>query len=399
MIHQFYALLTFGVFILITTACTPVEDESSVQQDLNELPYSEELQTALDRALRDGQGDYDLGISAAVIVPGYEPWVGVSGRSHPGVPLASDMLFNVGSVVKSFEAALALNLAEQGLLDLDQPLSTWLPAYPNVDSRITVRQLLNHSSGVFNVFEHPDFPWVSPQVDYDKNWQPEEVIESFVGEPYGPPGYAQHYSSTNYLLLTKIIERSVGESVPDQVDRHFLEPLVLDHSFISMGKLPPAHFTVAHPWVDVNLDGELEDFSGTSQVWIASMTHPVLFATPLDVAKWVHALYHEGRVVTDNSLREMLTIPETTLSDPEGGRYGLGVVDFSEILGTNVIGHGGSSLGYSAAALYLPEYGISLAWSINTGESPRLLTDELMGNTWTSLSQVLFEHQDLEPAS
>jgi CubicO group peptidase (beta-lactamase class C family) len=149
----------------------------------------------------------------------------------------------------------------------------------------------------------------------------------------------------------------------------------------------------------VNLDGELEDFSGTSQVWIASMTHPVLFATPLDVAKWVHALYHEGRVVTDNSLREMLTIPETTLSDPEGGRYGLGVVDFSEILGTNVIGHGGSSLGYSAAALYLPEYGISLAWSINTGESPRLLTDELMGNTWTSLSQVLFEHQDLEPAS
>lgn len=370
-----------------------------MQQDLNELPYAEELQAALDLALRDGQGEFDLGISAAVIVPGHEPWIGVSGNSHPGVPLTSDMLFNVGSIAKSFEAALALNLAEQGLLDLDQPLSTWLPAYPNVDSRITVRQLLNHSSGVFNIFEHPDFPWVSPQVDYDKEWQPEEVFEPFVGEPYGPPGYAQHYSSTNYLLLTKIIERSVGESVPDQVDRHFLEPLALDHSFISMGELPPAHFTVAHPWVDVNLDGELEDFSGTPHVWIATMTHPVLYATPRDMAKWMQALYHEERVLTDNSLREMLTIPETTLSDPEGGRYGLGVVDFSEILGTNVIGHGGSSLGYSAAALYLPEYGISLAWSINTGESPRLLADELMGNTWTSLSQVLFEHQDIEPSS
>jgi D-alanyl-D-alanine carboxypeptidase len=399
MIRFLSALLNFGVLILITTACTPVEDVPTGQQDLKELPDAEELQDALDLALRDGQGDNDLGISAAVIVPGYEPWVGVSGNSHPGVPLTSDMLFNVGSVAKSFEAALALDLAEQGLIDLDHPLSTWLPEYPNVDNRITVRQLLNHSSGVFNVFEHPDFPWVDPQVDYDKEWQTEDVIESFVGEPYGPPGYAQHYSSTNYLLLTKIIEQTVGETVPDQVDRLIFEPLVLDNSFMSMGDLPPAHFPVAHPWVDVNLDGELEDLNGIPQTWIASMTHPVLYTTPQDMAKWMHALYHEERVLKDDLLREMLTIPETTLPDPEGGRYGLGVVDFSEILGANVIGHGGSSLGYSAAALYLPEYGISLAWAINTGESPQPLANKLMGNTWTSLFEFLFENQDLDPSS
>ena len=97
-------------------------------------------------------------------------------------------------------------------------------------------------------------------------------------------------------------------------------------------------------------------------------------------------------------LEEMLTIPETTLRDPEGGRYGLGVVEYySEILGTRVIGHGGSSLGYSAAALYLPEYGLSVAWSINTGESPRGLADNLMQNTWSNLSQVLSEHGKLDP--
>ncbi len=394
MIRLLCALLVSGVLTLISASCTPVEDESSMPQELDELPYAEKLQTALDNALRDGQGRYDLGISAAVIVPGYRPWVGVSGNSQPGNPLSSDMLFNVGSIAKSFEAALALNLAEQGMLDLDLPLSTWLPAYPNIDRQITVRQLLNHSSGVFNVFEHPEFPWVGPQVDYGREWQIEQVIASFVREPYGPPGDVQHYSSTNYLLLTRILEQVGGEPVPDQVERIFLEPLALEASFMSMGELPPEYFTVAHPWVDVNQDGELEDFSGTAQVWIASMTHPVLFSTPLDMAKWMHALYYEERVLTDKSLQEMVAIPETRVTDPEGGRYGLGVVDFSEILGTKVIGHGGSSLGYSSAALYLPEHGVALAWSINTGESPQELANALMETSWTSLSQVLFEHQD-----
>ena len=164
-----------------------------------------------------------------------------------------------------------------------------------------------------------------------------------------------------------------------------------------MGELPPSYFTVVHPWVDIDLDGGLEDFSGEPQTWITTMTHPVLYATPEDMAKWMQALYHEQRVLSGQSLREMLTIPETTLPDPEGGRYGLGVVDFSEILGTRAIGHGGSSLGYSAGALYLPEYGLSVAWSINTGESPRGLADKLMQNTWSNLSQVLFEHGKLDP--
>jgi D-alanyl-D-alanine carboxypeptidase len=376
---------------------TPVSPTPAPSITVDDLPFAQELQIALDQALLDGQGEYDVGISAVVIVPGYKPWVGVAGNSHPGVAVTNDMLFNMGSIAKSFEAALVLKLAEEGVLDLDQPISTWLPEHGNVDSRTTVRQLMNHSSGVFNVFEHPDFPWVGPNVDYGRQWQLEEVLELFVLEPYGPPGYAQHYSSTNYLLLTAILEQTVGASVPDEVARLFLEPLELDNTFMSMGELPPSYFTVVHPWVDVDLDGGLEDFSGKPQTWIATMTHPVLYATPEDMAKWMQALYHEQRVLSGQSLREMLTIPETTLPDPEGGRYGLGVVDFSEILGTRVIGHGGSSLGYSAGALYLPEYGLSVAWSINTGESPRGLADNLMQSTWSNLSHVFFEHAELDP--
>jgi D-alanyl-D-alanine carboxypeptidase len=394
MLRLLFTILFSGALILATTTCGPAAEKPSSGQELDDLPYAEELQSALERALLDGQGDFDLGISAAVVVPGYKAWMGASGNSHRGVPVTEDMLFNVGSIAKSFEAALALELADEGVLDLDDPISTWLPELEKVDGRITVRQLLNHSSGLFNVFDHPDFPWVAPNVDYGRRWQLEEVFDRFVLEPYGPPGYAQRYSSTNYLLLTSILEQSAGASVPSEVERRFLDPLALDNTVMSMGELPPAQFSVAHPWVDVDFDGELEDFSSNPQTWIASLTHPVLYATPEDMARWMNALYHEQRVLPNHLLREMLTVPETSLLDPGGGRYGLGVIDFSEILGTQVIGHGGSSLGYSAAALYLPDYGISLAWSVNTGESPRGVAEELMQTVWSYLSEVLDEHGD-----
>ena len=93
--------------------------------------------------LSTGSRNEFIGISAAVIAPGYQPWTGATGSSHPGAPITADMLFNMGSIAKTFEAALALQLAEEGALDLDRPISTWLPAYPRVDPRITPRQLLN----------------------------------------------------------------------------------------------------------------------------------------------------------------------------------------------------------------------------------------------------------------
>lgn len=395
--RKWIALFTL---LILTAACSPKihnpnlvlsTAEASPAQDLPQLPYAADLQFALDQALLEGQGAYDLGISAAVLVPGHEPWLGVSGNSRPGVPLTTGMLFNMGSIAKTFAAALALQLAEEGALDLDEPISTWLPDYAQLDGRITPRQLLNHTSGVYNVFEHPDFPWVGPGVDYEKEWQLEEVLNNFVGEPYGRPGAVQHYSSTNYLLLTKILEQTAAAPVPREISHRFLDPLQLENSAISMGDHPPPRFTIAHPWLDINGDGALQDLSGAPQTWIASMTHPVLYATPGDTARWMAALYGEKRVLSSASLEQMLAIPADIQPDPEGGRYGLGVVDFSDILGVPVIGHGGSALGYVAAALYLPEQDIALAWAINTGESPPQLAAGLMQKTWSALSQVLLE--------
>jgi D-alanyl-D-alanine carboxypeptidase len=291
---------------------------------------------------------------------------------------------------------LTLRLAGEGLFDLDDPLSDWLPEYHNVDGTITIRQLLNHTSGVFNVFEHPEFPWVGPDVDYAKAWPITEVFESFVDAPYGPPGQVQHYSSTNYLLLTAILQRA-GVNIPERIQTDLLMPLNLEHSYISMGEPLPAQFVAAHPWVDVNEDGTLDDLFGAPVIWKVSLTHPVIFTTAGDLARWMQALYHDKSVLDSAALDAMLTFPETPLRDPDGASYGLGVVDYSDILGMEVIGHGGSALGFSAAALYLPDYRTSLVWLINTGESPADLASALMGETWLALSDVLREHLEPHP--
>lgn len=390
-------IVSLGIILLSIVLTVAQQHPPTVptSDSLPELPFARELAEALDHALQSGQGEHNLGISVAVIVPGYALWTGTSGDSQPGVPITADMLFDAGSVMKNFEAVLALKLAEEGLFDLDDPLSDWLPEYHNVDGTITIRQLLNHTSGVFNVFEHPEFPWVGADVDYAKDWSMAEVFESFVDTPYGQPETVQHYSSTNYLLLTAIIQRT-GVDIPERIEWDLLSPLNLEHTVISMGEPLPAQFTGAHPWVDVDGDGTLDDLFGAPVTWKVSLTHPVLFTTAGDLARWMQALYHDRTVLSVESLDAMLTFPENVLPDPEGGQYGLGVVDYSDILGIEVIGHGGSALGFSAAALYLPNYGASLVWLINTGESPAALANTLMGETWFALSDVLREH--LEPS-
>jgi D-alanyl-D-alanine carboxypeptidase len=389
-------------FLLISVICTigfsSCKTEVSNDDSLPELSFSQELQEAIDKFILM-HPDYELGISAAVFVPGHETWTGVSGFSHQNVPITADMLFNVASIQKNFEAALVLKLVEEDVLSLDDPISKYLPDYPNVDGKITIRQLLNHTSGIFNVTEHPDFPLLGTDVDYSKEWKEEEVFDTFVLFSYGPPGQTQHYSNTNFLLITTIIEEATGSSVPDEIEHIFLEPMKMENTFVSMGEQPPANYSIAHPWVDINLDGNLDDLSGIPQTWIASLTHPVMFSTPTDLVHWTNELYHVGTVLSSSSLSEMLTYPEITQSNPFGKKLGLGVEDWSNLLQRQqVFGHTGATLGYSSAAFYLPEYSISLSWCINTGLTPGELSEyNILFETWSLFSSVLENNQDQLP--
>jgi len=106
-------------------------------------------------------------------------WKGVSGNSFPGDPITSDMYRDIGSAVKNLVAALALKLSEEGLLSLEDPVSQWLPGYRNVDGRVTIRQLLDHTSGIGNFTANQSF-WNAVFRDPTRRWLPEEVL-SYIG--------------------------------------------------------------------------------------------------------------------------------------------------------------------------------------------------------------------------
>jgi len=121
------------------------------------------------------------GISACIIYPGTGTWKGVSGISHGGTPIHSDMEFAIASNTKLFTGVLLLKLAESNLLDLDDSLHQYLPPLNNIDSNITLRQLLNHTSGLYDVTSVPGYP-DSILTDPNRIFTPAEII-SWAGPP------------------------------------------------------------------------------------------------------------------------------------------------------------------------------------------------------------------------
>ncbi|MBW2429082.1 MAG: serine hydrolase, partial [Deltaproteobacteria bacterium] len=140
------------------------------------LTLADKLQQVLDTELARHHG---IGVSAAVIIPARTSWHGVSGVSHGTTSITPEMLFGIGSITKNFMAALILQLAEEGKLSLEDSLSKYLSINPNINGTITIRQLLNHTSGIYNFSEHPSV-WDTIFANPQRLWTPEEILTNFV---------------------------------------------------------------------------------------------------------------------------------------------------------------------------------------------------------------------------
>ena len=324
-----------------------------------EQTLARDLQRALDEELEAHGG---IGASAAVLAPGLCVWEGASGVSFGTTPVTSDMLFGLGSVTKSFVATLTLRLVEEGALGLDDSLGKWLPDLPNVASTITIRQLLNHTSGVADFTKSPDWgPAILANLEH--LWSPEETITTFVGTPLFAPGAGYQYSSTNYLLVGMVIEAATGRNVAGELRNRVLTRAALAHVFFSVEE--PIVGTVAHRWEDTDGDGDLEDLSSLSPKALDSMlwTAGALYATARDVVEYSSALFG-GRLLSPGSLEQMLDwIPY--VNNPALG-YGFGILIIPHFLpGVLGYGHDGTVPGFKARWVYLPEHGIHIAVLLN----------------------------------
>ena len=329
------------------------------------LPFSKELQDVLDNGLKETGG---TGISAAVIVTGKGEWVGVGGMSDPKTAedIKPNMLFDIASVGKTFTAALVLQLAEESRLTLDDPLHKWLPDFSNIDNTVTIRQLLNHTSGISHFTENTAY-WKTVFGDLQRLWTPEDIL-AFVPEPHFPPGRGRHYSSANYILLGMIIEKATESTLATQLRNRFFIPLKLNNTFTPLDIEETLSGAFAHAHFDLNGDGELDDMASLpresifSSVWAAG---PVV-STAEDLVRWAEVLY-SSRVLKKETLDQMTDFHRPTPGDPLYSGYGLGTAEFTGkvLSGDRAWGHLGWQPGYMTAMLHFPNHSVSLAVMIN----------------------------------
>ncbi|KPK85553.1 MAG: hypothetical protein AMS27_07005 [Bacteroides sp. SM23_62_1] len=322
---------------------------------------SEKLQKVLDNNLEEFNGK---GVSAAVIFQNQDLWSGTSGISFGTSSITKDMIFNIGSVTKTFIAALCLQLADKGAICLEDSLHKWLPDYPNIDNSTTILQLLTNTSGINNITDNPEL-WSAVFDDPAKLWTLKELVSSFLDEPYAAPGEDWFYSNTNYILLGEIIKVATGSSVSSGLRNHFFEPLGISNTYYAIEEtLPP---DIAHGWFDLTGNGSYDDVSLISRNGIYSVlgSSAAIFSTAEDLAKWSSALFN-GNVLSESSLDMMLyaysTMPGTT---DVGCGMGVFLIGPANNTGVKLIGYTGRTFGYLTSMFYLPDYDISVAVIIN----------------------------------
>jgi len=339
--------------------------------------------STLQLALESSFSPFDvMGCSAAVLLANGEMWQGVTGICCEGVPVSSDMLFAVGSITKNYIVAVTLQLVEEGVLSLDDPLSRWLTPRPFIDSAITIRQLMNQRSRLCNVTDLPEL-WDRVFEQPDRIWSPGEILDTYVAEPCFPPGEEWHYSNTGYLLLGMLLEEASGRKVSEVMRTRLLDPLHLDRTFFAVEETFPEEITVCHGWFDFDHDGVPDDVTPyRTGIYSVMGASGAVFATASDLACWVNALLR-GDVLSDASLEEMLT-PYSVVPDSGGVGYGFAV----NLYGQEGIGHSGRIFGYLSLFLHLPESGATIIVLMNGDDATCL--DAVA----SALTLVVLEHSD-----
>ncbi|GGT82010.1 serine hydrolase domain-containing protein [Streptomyces coeruleorubidus] len=298
-------------------------------------------------------------------------WRGSSGVHdlRTGRPADPGARFRAGSVTKVFTAAVALQLAAEGRLDLDRSTRSYLPELiPASYGGVTVRQLLNHTHGI----PAPDFPATTVEEAYADRFRvhdPRDMVRSATSKKREfAPGERQHYLNIGYTLTGLLIERVTGDSYERQVARRILHPLGLGDTYLP-GKNPHIIGRHNHGYQTMRLDDGttgLRDVSvwGSTDGWAAGD----IVSTTADLERFTDALF-QGRVVRGPLLEEMFTLPEVTdFRTGKPAAYSIGL-SMKVLGGREVWGKTGGRWGYNAAIASTRDGARTLVYSVNSTDA------------------------------
>ena len=320
------------------------------------------------------------GLSFAMVMPDDEVLTIARGVAdlETGDPVTPDDYFRIGSVTKPITTAVVLQLADEGLLALDATVSSilgpWAPGY-DYEDEVTVRQLLNHTSGFFEYpFDPAFYSYAAPRLD--EPISPEELIAYSAqrGAQY-ELGTQWQYTTVGFVAAGLVIEAVTGNSAEDEFRTRIYEPLGLTDAYLAPGQRPPE--SIVHGYVlgplaaaitalGVIPEGGLIEVDGVEYVDVLSVPQEFLSsagwtgggieAQADDTAIMFGGLFGDG-LVPDAMLAEML---EPTLNQ----NYGLGL-SVETVAGETVYSHGGGLPGFRSHAAYLPAHDVSMAFSVS----------------------------------
>jgi D-alanyl-D-alanine carboxypeptidase len=291
------------------------------------------VDSRLDAALALGARQTDTpGATAAIVKDGRVVWAGAYGRARAGRggAMRPDSLVPIASSTKTVTATMAMALAQRGQLNLDQRIDAWLPSLPG-SGRITVRMLMNHSSGLEDYFSDGAVDWIIRHHPFH-HWKRGQVL-AHVHRLLFRPGTQHRYSNSNFIALGGILTGASGRGIEDLFQQYVATPLDLQHSTYRYGAAPKGQF--AHP-LRLLRRGRVRDRFGAhgrvpTDYWGEVWTDGGLATTPSDLARIGNALY-AGSLLSPQSVAEML---------PHGSNgWGLGTFG-KRALGTRWFGHDG----------------------------------------------------------
>jgi D-alanyl-D-alanine carboxypeptidase len=311
------------------------------------------------------------GVSIAVYTEAEGWWANTAGYADvkQKIPMQNDHLQYLQSVAKMYMAVAILKLKEEGKIDLDAPMTKYLPAkyarHIKDGEKVTVRMLLNHTSGIREYNEDPEF--VSKVVmNPRKNFTALECLQYIGGkDPEAPAGSRYRYVNTNYMLLALIGDALTGNHA-DYIRKHIFQPLQLKNTYYGNGftyldglHLPESYWDVFNVGIPINVT------PFQKMTVVCSKGDDGIVATTTDVILFFKGLV-EGKLLNPASMEEMMNF----VKDEKGNkRYGMGMIYF-DFGGIIAYGHGGGGVGAGCGLLYFPEQKIYTFFSTNLGVFP-----------------------------
>ncbi|MEV2272517.1 serine hydrolase domain-containing protein [Nonomuraea africana] len=347
-----------------------------------------EVQQVLDQAVADGMPG-----AMADVRDGRGSWFGTAGvaDTDTGRKRRQQEYFRAGSTTKTFVAVVVLKLAAEGRLSLDDTVDKWLPGVVKGNghdgSKITIRQLLNQTSGIF--------PYTSDEGLATKQWstaflkgrfdsyRPEQLVKvAMANPPSFAPGKGWGYSNTNYTLAGMIIEKVTGRSYAEEITRHIIRPLGLRKTYLP-GEEPKLRKPHARHYVkflvgeDTTTPYDLTDMNAS---WAGAAGSIV--STMSDLHTFYRAVL-SGRLLPPAQQKEMFTTVSTKgVQWIDNTAYGLGVFSQKLSCGVKVWGNGGRIHG-------------SWTYAMGTRDGKHMLVTNINGD-WGNPISILTKEMEAE---